>query len=148
MKNDNRLYVIKVAESALWAVHNGVPLNALQLVLGTCAVESNFGEYRQQLNSKVAQGICQIEKPTFEWLKERYYNKYPFIRPAQFFDLTYNDWLSFIFCRLRYMIVPTALPGVDNIHSIAQYWKRYYNTMEGAGKIEDFINKYNKYVML
>jgi len=33
----------------------------------------------------------------------------------------------------------------DYLKTLAQYWKKYYNTMSGKGVVEEFIDKSFKY---
>jgi len=118
---------------------------ALNLLLGTCAQESAFGKYRSQLGSGIAQGIYQMEKPTFDWLKEVYEKKFD-LQNVQFTDLTNDDEMATIFCRLRYYVVPAPLPDANDIPALAAYYKKWYNTPAGAATVEQFIANYNRYV--
>ena len=45
------------------------------------------------------------------------------------------------FCRLHYRRVPKGLPKANDLEGQAKYWKKYYNTIEGKGTVEHFINK-------
>jgi len=138
-------YLSMVVEAGLYVIQHTINPDAKELILGTIAIESDFGQYRMQINGG-ALGICQIERPTFEWLKEKYQEKLPFIRPIHFIDLEDNDLASVIFCRLKYLSIPYALPSGSDVELMAAYWKRWYNTYEGAGKKEDFIKRYNRHV--
>jgi len=140
-------YLNELTRAVLFVLHYKVPNNARRLILGTIAVESNFGKYRKQINGN-AIGICQIEKPTFEFLKEKYNSKYPFIIPIKFEDLEYNDFMAITYCRLKYLSVPKPLPDGNNLDELASYWKIYYNTYKGKGKIEDYIRKFKEYVII
>jgi len=116
--------------------------SAVNLLLGTAAQESKFGTYIRQINGP-ALGIFQMEKPTFDWLKNIYGSKYPI---GEFDELEYNLKQAILLARLRYRIVPKPLPDADDIEGLAKYWKEYYNTPLGKGKIEQFINNYKKYI--
>ena len=129
--------------------------SALELVYGTIAVESNRGSYLRQVVKNFdidrhALGIAQMEKATFEWLKEKFKPLVKIERiateyyPIEFEELEYNLELSILFCRLRYLADSKPLPEPSDIEGLANYWKRVYNTVKGAGKVEDFIKKYNK----
>ena len=102
-----------------------------------------------------------MEKPTYEWLvkcldqkkflvKHKIKQKMLFsMRVSEippFEDLENNDELATYFCRLRYYVVPEELPPADNVLALAEYWKKYYNTSSGKGKIEDFVKKYNQHI--
>lgn len=56
--------------------------------------------------------------------------------------LQYNDEYNILFIRLRYIPFPEKIPS--DIEGKAKYWKKYYNTSIGKGKIEDFIYNYKK----
>lgn len=119
-----------------------------QLILGTIAVESDFGRYHSQINPNYegAKGITQIERPTFNDLKARYKDKYPKIKDIEWEDLAFDDMKAIVFCRLKYLSVKSPLPKENDIEGMAAYWKIFYNSIYGAGKVTDYINKYNKYV--
>lgn len=119
--------------------------SAVNLLLGTLAQESGFGKYLKQLGGGPALSGFQIERPTFNWLKHAYMNKYN-LQEVEFEELEWNLKLAILFCRLRYFVVPSPLPAADDIKGLAEYWKNYYNTYLGKGKIEEFIANYKKYV--
>ncbi len=117
--------------------------SAVNLLLGTAAQESKFGSYLRQLNGGPALGFFQMEKPTFDWLKKVYDKKFYL---GDYEDLEWNIKQAILLCRLRYHIVPEALPKADDIEGLAAYWKKYYNTFAGAGKTTEFIDNYKKFV--
>ena len=51
-----------------------------------------------------------------------------------------NDKFAILMARLHYMRVSEKIP--DNIISIADYYKKYYNTIKGA---DMFISRWNYY---
>jgi len=118
---------------------------AVELVLGTIAVESAGGRYIRQVRGP-AVGISQVEPATFEWLKRHYFTRHPIVQTIEAQDLRWNLKAAIIFCRLRYRIVPRPLPNAHDIHGLAVYWKRSYNTAAGAGTVEHFLRSYSKYV--
>jgi len=115
--------------------------SATQLLLGTAAQESQFGTYLRQITKHFnpdvhAMGVFQIEKNTFNWLRETYIKKdiqnlSDFLKSKEHKELEYNLRLSIIIARLRYYIVPEALPNAEDIEGLANYWKKYYNTVKG-----------------
>lgn len=121
---------------------------SFELVYGTIIQESLRGKYRRQ-QTKLwkynvhALGICQVEKGTFDWLSQIYVGKFPELAKIQFIDLAYNDEISILLCRLRYLRDPNPIPS--NLEGRAKYWKRIYNTTAGKGKPEEFIENYKKY---
>lgn len=119
---------------------------AVNLVLGTIAQESKFGTYLRQLGSGPARGICQMEQPTFNWLKGVYGRKYPKLGAALFEEVEWDLYLAILVCRLRYRVVPEPLPAADDLLGLARYWKKYYNTYLGKGTESEFIANYRRYV--
>ena len=118
---------------------------AVKLLLGTAAQESRFGTFLHQLGGGPAKGAFQMEPATFEWLQDRYQEKYPAIFGRKASDMEWDLRLSIIMCRLRYRIVKDDLPA-DDLMSLASYWKLWYNTPKGAGTPEQFVENYRKYV--
>jgi hypothetical protein len=49
-------------------------------------------------------------------------------------------------CRIHYLRVKESIPPADDVTSLAQYWKKYYNTSSGSGNEQEFISNYRKYV--
>ena len=120
---------------------------ATNLLLGTAAQESEFGTYRRQLGGGPALGVFQMEPNTFNWLRDKYSHKYPAVlhgRTAE--ELEWDLFLSILTARLRYRVVPQALPSADSVQDLALYWKKHYNTPAGAGTIEQFEQSYARYV--
>ena len=128
---------------------------AVNLLLGTAAVESRMGEYIHQINGP-ALGIYQMEPATHEdiyenYLKyhgdiERLLDKFNWSKTPYSSELMYNLRYATVMCRLHYYRVNEILPEADNINGLAVYWKRYYNTENGKGTVSGFISTYNKYV--
>lgn len=54
------------------------------------------------------------------------------------------DALACLFCRLHYLRFPAAVPAGPEAQ--AHYWKRYYNTIEGAGTPQKYLANYQHYV--
>lgn len=130
-------------------------LSAVNLMLGTCAVESNFGEYLKQINGP-ALGIYQIEPNTEKDIWEnylKYHNNFKNIIINDFKIKTYGTYevqnfgYQTIIAFLCYYRKNKNFPEHDDIEGLANFWKKYYNTYMGKGKIQDFINKYKIYVL-
>jgi len=121
-------------------------LAAVNLLLGTAAQESRFGTYLRQLRRGPARGVFQMEPGTFRWLRGRYKKKYPLIADRLFAEIEWDLRLSIIMARLRYRIVPVVLPDADDVVALARYWKQFFNTIHGAGTVEEFVGNYKKYV--
>ena len=130
--------------------------SALNLLLGTAAVESEMGLYLYQTHGGPARGIFQQEpKDVFDiWDRYlRYRGKLRFlvgevtgVFNADEKHLPGNMLFQIVMARVHYRRIPFSLPRHDNIEGLAHYWKSHWNTCEGKGTVEDFISKYNKYV--
>ena len=125
--------------------HGLFSVSAVNLLLGTCAQESHFGRYLRQRGTGPALGVFQIEPNTYNWLREKYGKKYNFTNiPAK--NLIHDLKLSILVCRLKYYSIPEPLPNYWDISALAGYWKKYYNSFLGSGKVSEFVENYNKYV--
>jgi hypothetical protein len=49
--------------------------------------------------------------------------------------------------RIHYSRKPGSLPDPTNIEAIWAYYKQWYNTPQGGATHDQFIAKYNKYVL-
>lgn len=128
---------------------------AINLLMGTAAVESRCGTYIRQIKGP-ALGIFQMEPATFKshlkWLYERGF-KYSdkvfeicnIIKEDDPECLAYNLKAAILFARIHYLRVPEPLP--QTIEGMAYYWKRYYNTYLGKGTEEKFIKAYKAYAL-
>lgn len=125
--------------------------SVIPLLLGTCAVETNYGKYNRQILGP-ALSIYQIEPFTFYDIKDR--------RVSYFFKAGFNTIklkaedmlddlkLATLVCRLKYLDAPKPLPAnADDIDEIGAYWKQFYNTSKGKGSVDEFVTKYNKYIL-
>jgi hypothetical protein len=120
---------------------------AVELLLGTCAVETDFGRYRRQLGGGPGCGPYQMEGATWGWLRPHYQRRLPEIRDRTVLEMVWDDRFATIAARLRYLIVPEPLPPADDIEALARYWKRHYNTALGKGTVEGFIAAYQRHVV-
>lgn len=136
---------------------------ALELLLGTCATESSYGKYTVQFNDGPARGIMQIEPATAKDLFVNYLHyrqdmlnevlNYVICKETFNWEsldqlkheLQINREFSIIVARLCYYRAPAKLPEHFDVEGLAKYWKKYYNTELGKGKVSHFINAYNNY---
>lgn len=132
---------------------------ALNLVLGTAAVESDMFHHGKQINGP-ALSPYGIEPVTYDDIAFRYleqrlplkglvlqacgYNPKDDLPSAN--ALMINHWLATAVCRIKYYMTPDPLPYADDIEGLAKYWKKHYNTEGGKGTVEEFIKKYHRYV--
>uniref|UniRef100_A0A6M3J9A0 Uncharacterized protein n=1 Tax=viral metagenome TaxID=1070528 RepID=A0A6M3J9A0_9ZZZZ len=132
---------------SLKARHGLYSGSALALLLGTAAVESDFGVYLRQRGGGPALSAFQIERPTFNWLQSVYGDRYGFA-DREFEEIETDLDLAILVARLRYRVDPNPLPEPEDVIGLAAYWKRVYNTTEGAGSVEEFLAKFARYVGL
>lgn len=129
--------------------------SAVNLLLGTAAQESSFGKYNHQIDGP-ALGVFQMEPATLRDLWENFLaykeelcktieDEYGYIDASNNL-LQYDIDYAIIMCRIHYLRVKERLPDADDIEGLAKYWKKYYNTYKGKGKVEEFIKNYNRYV--
>lgn len=141
---------------------------AVDLLMLTAAVESDFGTYLKQKDNGPAVGVFQIEHATLTDI----FNNYLVYRSDLLFKLNrlfYRDLPSnffigdlisqIVWARLHYYRVPKAIPDAEYIKDkhgnwkltysglsqLASYWKQYYNTALGKGDVQTAIQKYEKY---
>lgn len=135
--------------------------DAENLLMGTVAQESNF-KYRVQIGGGPALSLYQIEPATFRDVMFRFI---PDIRPElkkKFITitgvdvwctpddvlidaLTYDDIFATVVARIKYLMVPEALPST--IEGYAAYWNKYWNANPDKGTDEEFIANYKRYVL-
>ncbi|MEE3046670.1 MAG: hypothetical protein VX620_15580 [Pseudomonadota bacterium] len=128
---------------------------AENLLMGTAAQESDGGRYVRQLANGPARGIFQMEPATLDDIYANYLEYRPDLRgavdayltPALGRDenLVCNLAYATLMCRVHYRRVPDALPKADDLRGMATYWKRFYNTVQGKGTVEEFVANYMRY---
>lgn len=147
-----RQFVVRPVLQAL----NAHSTAAENLLIGTAVQESRL-EYLHQLGNGPARGIYQMEPATRDDIWDNYLIYQPDLRGRiEAFVLTQQDrhdqlaWnlaYATAMCRAHYRRVKEALPNEDDIDGLARYWKRYYNTEQGAGTTAEFRDKYVRYVI-
>jgi len=131
--------------------------SAVNLLLGTAIQESRL-TYLKQKGGGPALGLFQIEPATLDDIYFRYlrredkkelYEKIVQFTTRQGIQRQVIGNMSFavIMARVRYLMVPEALPAHDDVGALAEYWKAHYNTSRGAGTVQGFIENYKFYVL-
>jgi hypothetical protein len=135
-------------------------LAADQLVMGTLAQESH-GTYIKQIGKGPAMGLFQMEPATH---KDLWLNFIKYKRPLKAAllamtsdsvdenyytsgwpdhnSLVWNNRYAAAMCRTHYIRKPQKLPKANNIRALGTYWKQHYNTVHGAGTVEEFIKNF------
>lgn len=129
--------------------------DAMELLIFTCAVESEGGTYLKQMNGP-ALGIYQMEPNTHIDIWENYIKAkkglstqlssnfeifYMSDEERMIYDLRYAT----IMARLHYDRVPQSLPPHDDVNQIWEYYKLHYNTPKGAAEKQPSIESYLKF---
>lgn len=132
--------------------------SAVNLLLGTAAVESNLGEYLEQISIGIAKGIYQIEMETHNnivnYIIKTYPHLYGILSNFKISSMTNEEnlignlYYATAIARLIYFSIKRKLPPHNDIEGLAKYWKKYYNTEKGKGTVQDFIDKYTKLVKI
>ena len=143
-----RLLFETLTSIGLWSA------NAEELLVAIAAHESAACKYIYQMNDGPARGIFQQEKlshdeiftilfPTRQALRYKVMDACNFLANPSYESLASNTGWAIIACRLHFLRFKDPIPDASDIESIANYWKKYWNTSAGKGTIEEFINDYN-----
>ena len=127
----------------------GANENADKLLLETAKAETLLGKAKDNTPLKAGCGLCQFDPMPFEDVKKRslkYRDKILEemkidIKLVEYEWLAYNPLLSFLFCRLKYKLIPEPIP--ETIEGRARYWKKYYNSVLGKGTIYHYLQVNN-----
>lgn len=131
-------------------------VSATELLMGTCATESDFGKYDEQVGGGPALGVFQMEPNTMNdiWYNYIRYREGLQVILAEEFGMRGPDKerlkndveYGIVMARLKYRRSPVVLPKSEkDIEGLAKVWKKVYNTELGKGTTDKFIRKYKKY---
>ena len=128
---------------------------AENLLLGTALQESML-TYIYQIGGGPALGFFQMEPETYNDCFDNFLNYRKELlhkllmltneskKPLHNI-LIYNHRFAAAMCRIKYYRVKEEIPNENNISEMAWYWKKHYNTSKGAGDIDEFIDKYERF---
>lgn len=129
---------------------------AENLVLGTALQESNL-QYLRQLEDGPARGFYQMEPNTHDDIWDNFLafraelraRVSAFLAPDRdrIEQLVWNLAYATAMCRVHYLRVPHPLPDPGDIGAMGAYWKQYYNTVQGRGTADEFVKKFEDYVI-
>jgi hypothetical protein len=131
--------------------------DAEELLVFTCAVESDGGTYLKQVNGP-ALGIYQMEPNTYNDIWHNYIipknslfmvllSNFNVISMPEEDRLIYDLRYATLMARIHYVRVLEKLPQASDTLAIWQYYKKYYNTPNGAATRDESIEKYRKFLM-
>lgn len=156
LKDELRYIIIKTHKMLdLWANPR-----AVQLLLGTAATESNFGQVLRQESYSMesdegAFGIYQHELSSAEDIYKNFliYRARLDIKVEEIRgSLTIKDALignlyyATAIARMQYLRYREPLPPVDDLESQGKYYKCYFNG-SGKGSVEKYIADYKRFVL-
>ena len=136
--------------------------DAITLIHETGVVESGY-KYLRQLGDGPAKSFWQIEPLSAvdnlqHYLKHR---KSLMLRCAMVSMIDLKHWqnnderlwsnileknisAAIVHCRIKYWRVPKPMP--NTLEGRAKYWKKYYNTDQGKGTTEKYIDTVKEYL--
>lgn len=130
------------------AVLGGGP-EVVALLVETAAAETLLGDYKDPTPVSAGTGLTQVDLGTFEWLRDKYKTSRHASALLSAFgidlsrtlyqELRTSPLMAMIFCRLRYLASPGAVPVTQE--GRAEYWKRNYNSSAGKGTPADYLKK-------
>lgn len=149
-----RVYVIQPTLNSLGLYSSA----AENLLLGTMAVESALGTYVHQIGGGPALGVYQMEPDTHDdiwenyikfndWLRVRLWTigSYSPVRSNNGMLLITDLRYATIMARLQYYRHSEPLPNANDVDAQSVYWKKYWNTVQGAGTHGGYVRAANFY---
>lgn len=132
--------------------------DASELLVFTCAVESEGGTYLKQIKGP-ALGIYQMEPNTYNDIWQNFIRKrsdIALILSSQFNAyrmpdeqrMIYDLEFATIMARLFYLRINEVLPKSTDIEEMYDYYKKYWNTEKGASTKQKSIKAYKKFICL
>lgn len=128
---------------------------AVELLLFTCANESDGGSFIKQVNGP-ALGIYQMEPNTYNDIWQNYiYGKNDLrqLMLAHFncptmpdeYRMIYDARFATAMARIHYARVKEPLPKLHDLDALWNYYKKYYNTAAGKADYHIAMNKYQTF---
>ena len=128
--------------------------NAVELLMGTAAMESHLGTYIKQIHGP-ALGVFQMEPETERDIWKNYLKYRPkyidaIVRVSNVpmpdaWALETNLAYQIIMARIHYLRVPHPLPYYTDLQAMAEYWNEFYNCNPAKGHPPQFIISYKTY---
>lgn len=134
--------------------------NRQQFMLGIGCIESGY-YWLQQENNGPALGFWQMEEFTFNDCIVNFLNYESIFTPGwnritgrpattdpnevaqmvNFNRIGFNPRFACYMAAIKIYRAPPALPEFNDLLGMAEYWKTYYNTTEGAGTVQEAIDR-------
>lgn len=130
--------------------------SAVELLIFTCAVESNGGSYLKQINGP-ALGIYQMEPEDYNDIWQNYLanNNRLLMMLSTNFEvnrmpsedrLIYDLRFATAMARIHYERISAPLPLANDVDAIWAYYKQHYNTPSGAAVKDLSLYKYYAFI--
>lgn len=130
--------------------------DAEELLVFTCATESNGGHYIKQVKGP-ALGIYQMEPQTYNDIWQNYLKPNARLMSLLFANfninrippeetMIYDLRFATIMARFFYARFKENLPKSNDVEGIWEYYKKYFNTIKGKAFKEESIRKYNSFI--
>ena len=154
---DELIYIISFVHDHLDFADS---INARQLMLGTCATETNLGQDLRQggysmQSDEGAFGFWQMELSTCEDIWTRLIIKKPMLYCkmnkllgvlSHKDALIGNIYYACAMARLQYARHKEPLPAADDLMAQGVYYKKYFNGF-GKGTHEKYVADYKRFVL-
>ena len=138
-----------MASAVCSAIGHGHHGRAVELLVETCAAETQLAETKDTTLYSAGAGVAQVDEGTFNWLKDKYKSHRLArdikrklgvdLKLVSYRELDFSPLISLIFARLRYWTVSEQIPATQEAR--AKYWKDHYNTSKGKGSPEEYLER-------
>lgn len=123
---------------------------AKEMIIETAIAETGLGQIEDKTVG-AGMGLTQFDEMPFNDIKTRTMKLRPQIQKdlkidislVNWDDLRFNPFLSLLFTRLHYWLKGDPIPAT--IEERAKYWKLHYNTVQGKGTVEHYLEMNRKY---
>ena len=149
----SKIQALSLAHQVCNVLGHGSHGYATNLLLETAAAETSLGLYQDPTPGGAGMGLNQhdliafqdiISRTPMRLVKTIHMHFGYDIRKLVHTDLANDPLLSFIFCRLHYRLRPEPIPS--SLRGRAEYWKQFYNSMAGKGKVTHYLDSANTYL--
>lgn len=143
----------RINEDALMicdCIGHGLYGTAKEMIIETAITETGLGQIEDKTVG-AGMGLTQFDDKPFQDIRDRSIKLRPKILKelkidislVEWDDLRYNQFLALLFTRLHYWLKGDPIPA--SIEERAKYWKLHYNTVQGKGTIEHYLEMNRKY---
>lgn len=146
----DKKHILEKAEKICDCIGHGLHGTAVQMIVETAVAETGLGQITDGTVG-AGMGLTQFDELPFKDIKNRNMKLRDKIlkelgvdlQLIEWDDLRYNDFLSLLFTRLFYRLKGDPIP--KTIEERAKYWKLHYNTKDGKGTVEHYLEMNRKF---